>query len=124
MNVYIHAGLDERIPLALGQPEIIYALADAMAELLPIKNWNGLKLAYSILSERRPRLAALPRPDLENHMSCLAALDGRKAADHRSQIPSNLVAAHPHRADHIDRQRCFKRAPGKSSIVAFYPTNN
>ena len=50
MDAYIHAVLDERIPLALGQPNIPDTLADAMAELLPIKNGNGFKSAYPILS--------------------------------------------------------------------------
>jgi hypothetical protein len=50
MDAYIHAVLEERIPLALAQPEIPDALANVMADLLPIKNGSGFKVAYPVLS--------------------------------------------------------------------------
>ncbi|MFC3420705.1 hypothetical protein ACFOHO_01170 [Rhizorhabdus histidinilytica] len=50
MDAYIHAVLEERIPLALAAADIPDALANAMADLLPIKSGNNFKSAYPVLS--------------------------------------------------------------------------
>lgn len=61
MDAYIHAVLEERIPLELAGANIPDALANAMADLLPIKNGNNFRTAYPILSSTNTAIVLTAR---------------------------------------------------------------